>query len=258
VTSITPPARPPLGLAFESLLRADFTVLRRSWRPQVLNLGVPVIVLGSFLLGHQGKSPGTDAAATLTGIAITAGPLFSGVLSYPLGIARDRENGVFQRLRITPAPAAMIMASRLALNVMVNIVVAVIVATLGGIGFGLPLGVAAYLLLIPAAIIAGAVFLSLGQVIAGLLTSATLVSAVGRVVCLVLYLAGVAGLTGSLGPRFKTFAQWSPAGSAVGLFRTALVHAGWTTADTHAILACLGYILIFSFLGIRYFRWDIY
>jgi hypothetical protein len=75
VTSITQPVRPPLGLAFGSLLRADFTVLRRSWRPQVLNLGVPVIVLGSFLLGHQGKSPGMDAAATLTGIAITAGPL---------------------------------------------------------------------------------------------------------------------------------------------------------------------------------------
>jgi ABC-2 type transport system permease protein len=77
-------------------------------------------------------------------------------------------------------------------------------------------------------------------------------------VCLVLYLAGVAGLTGSLGSPFKTFAQWSPAGSAVDLFRAALVHAGWTTVGTHAILACLGYILIFSILGIRYFRWDTY
>lgn len=238
------------------LLRADFTVLRRSWRLQLLNLGMPVIVLASFLPGHHGKPLGTDAAATLTGIAITAGPLSSGVLGYALAIARDRENGVFQRLRITPAPAAMIMASRLALNVMVNIVVAVIVAALGAIGFRFPLGVAAYLLLIPAAIIACAVFLSLGQAIAGLLTSATLVSAAGRVVFLVLYLAGVLGLAGNLGTPLKTFAQWSPAGSAVDLFRTAFDHAGWTTVGTHAILACLGYVLIFSVLGIRYFRWD--
>ena len=256
MTSIAPPASPPLGLAVGSLLRADFTVLRRSWRLQVLNLGLPVIVLAVFLLEHQGKPPGTDTAAILTGIAITVGPLASGVLGYPLGIARDRENGVFQRLGITPAPTSTILASRLALNIMVNIVVAVIVATLGAIGYGLPLGVAGYLLLIPAAIIAGAVFLSLGQAIAGLLTSATLVSAVGRVAFLVLYLAGFFGLTGSLGPRFKTCAQWSPVGSVVNLFRTALVHAGGTTVGTHAILACLGYILIFSVLGIRYFRWD--
>jgi ABC-2 type transport system permease protein len=256
VTSSTPPARPPLGLAFESLLRADFTVLRRSWRPQLLSLGLPVIVLAVFLLEHQGKLLGTDVAATLTGIAITAGSLSSGVLGYALAIGRDRENGVFQRLRITPAPTWMFMASRLAMNIMVDIVVAVIVATLGAIGYGFPLGVAAYLLLIPAAIIAGAVFLSLGQAIAGLLTSATLVSAAGRVVFLVLYLTAFFGLAGNVGTPFKTVARWSPVGSAVDLFRATLIHSGWTTADTQAILTCLGYILIFSFLGIRYFRWD--
>jgi ABC-2 type transport system permease protein len=256
VTSTTPPAAPPLSLAFGSLLRADFTVLRRSWRLQLLNLGAPLIVLASYLLQRHVEPQGTDAAATLTGTAITFGPLASGVLAYPLGIARDRENGVFRRLRITPAPTWTIMASRLALNVMVTIVVAVIVATIGAIGFGLPLSVATYLLLIPAAIIAGAVFLSLGQAIAGLLTPATLVNAASRVAFIVLYLVGAFGLNGNLSTPFKTFARWSPAGSAIYLYRTALVHAGWTTASTQAVLACLGYILIFSLLGIRYFRWD--
>jgi len=247
VTSTTPPAAPPLSLAFGSLLRADFTVLRRSWRLQLLNLGAPLIVLASYLLQRHVEPQGT---------AIPFGPLASGVLAYPLGIARDRENGVFRRLRITPAPTWTIMASRLALNVMVNIVVAVIVATIGAIGFGLPLSVATYLLLIPAAIIAGAVFLSLGQAIAGLLTPATLVNAASRVAFIVLYLVGAFGLNGNLSTPFKTFARWSPAGSAIYLYRTALVHAGWTTASTQAVLACLGYILIFSLLGIRYFRWD--
>lgn len=256
MTSVTTPAWPSLGLAFGSLLRADLAVLSRSWRLQVLNLGPPIIVLASSWLGRQGKPATADVAATMVGIAITAGPLASGVLGYPLGIARDRENGVFRRLRITPAPAWTIMVSRLVLNVTVNIVVAVLVATLGAIAYGLPLGVVPYLLLIPAAIITGAVFLSLGQTMAGLLTSAPLVSAACRVVFLVLYITGFLGLTGGLGTRFKTFAQWSPVGSTADLFRTALAHAGWTTADTHAVLACLGYILIFSVPGIRYFRWD--
>ncbi|TCO59562.1 ABC transporter permease [Actinocrispum wychmicini] len=252
----TASVRPPLGLVLGSLLRADIAVLRRSWRQQMLSLGLPLVVLGASWLQRHGKPPDVDFAATLVGIAITAGPLAAGVMGYPLIIARDRESGVFQRLRVTPAPNWTIMASRLVLHLVVYIVVAVIVATLGAIAYGLPLGVVPYLLLIPAAIIAGAVFLSIGQAMAGLLTSATLINAVGRVVLVALYLVGGLGLTGGAGTTFETVARWSPMGSTEELFHATLVHTGWTTADTHAMLACLGYILVFSILGIRCFRWD--
>lgn len=256
MSSVTASTRPPLGLTFGSLLRADIAVLGRSWRLQLLNLGLPIILLGTFWLQRQGKPASADVAAMLVGIAITAGPLAVGVMGYPLAIARDRENGVFQRLRVTPAPAWTIMVSRLALHVIVNIVVAVIVATLGAIVYRFPVGVVPYLLLIPGAIIAGAVFLAIGQAMAGLLASTTLISAVGRVVFLLLFIGGLLGLTGGLGTRFRTIARWSPVGSTVDLFHTALAQARWTTTDTHAILACLGYIVVFGVLGIRWFRWD--
>ena len=256
MTSPTASARPPLSLTLRSLLRADLAVLGRSWRMQALNLGLPLLVLASSWLGRQGKPVAADTAATVVGVAITVGPLAAGVVGYSLGIARDRENGVFQRLRVTPAPTWTIMASRLSVHVVVNIVVAMVVATVGAIMFTFSLGVVPYLLLVPAAIIVGAVFLSLGQAMAGLLTSATLVNAAGRVVFIVLYLTGFLGLNGGLGPRFKTIAQWTPVGSTADLFHAALVPGGWTATDMGAVLACLGYVLIFSVLGIRYFRWD--
>lgn len=199
---------------------------------------------------------GADTAATLVATAIIVGPQAAGVFGYPLGVARDRESGVFQRLRVTPVPTWTIMVSRLVLQVAVNIVVAVVVAGVGAVMFKLPFGVVPYLLLIPAAIVAGAVFLSIGQALVGLLASAAQVNAVGRVVFIALLLLGVLGLSGGLGTSFKTVARWSPVGSTVGLFHTVLIHAGWTTTDTNDVLACLGYVLIFSVLGIRYFRWD--
>lgn len=256
MTSPSASARPPLSLTFGSLLRADATVLSRSWRLLLFNIGLPIIVLVITSFELQGRSAGVDVVATLVGVSIAFGLMSSDVMGYPLGIARDRENGVFQRLRVTPAPTWTIMVSRLVLHLVVNIVLVVIVATIGAIVHGLPLGFMQYLLLIPVAIIAGAVFLSIGQALAGLLKSATLIGAVGRVVFLVLALVGLFGLTGALGPDFKTVAQWTPMGATVQPLHTALVDGGWTTADTNAILACLGYTVIFSLLGIRYFRWQ--
>lgn len=244
--------RPPSTLIFGSLLRADVAVLSRSWRLQVLNLGLPLVVLGANWLQRQGKPVDAGTAASLIGIAVTAGLLAAGVLGYPLSIARDRENGVFQRLRVTPTPAWMIMISRLVLLVVVDVVVAVVVGTLGGLAFRLSLGVVQYLLLVPAGLVTGMVFLGLGQALAGLLTSATLINAVGRVVFLVLFLVGLFGLTGVLGTQLETAARWSPVESTVDLFRAALFHGAWI----NPALTCLGYILVFGFLGIRYFRWD--
>lgn len=249
-------ARPSRGLAFASLLRADLAVLRRNWRLQFLNLALPLLVLLTSHAQQHGKTVTADTAATLVGTAIIVGPMAVGVFGYPLGIARDREGGVLRRLRVTPAPAWMIMVSRLALQVALNIAVVLAVATAGAAEFKLTLGVVPYVSLIPAAIVAGAVFLSIGQALAGLLPSAAQINVVGRVVFIGLLLSGLLGLSGNLGPALKTVAKWSPVGSSVRLFHTVLLHAGWSATDIGAALACLGYVLLFSVLGIRYFRWD--
>ena len=53
--------RPPRGLIFGSLFRADFTVFLKSPRMLVLNLAVPIIVLVIFSIS-QNKGDGSNAA----------------------------------------------------------------------------------------------------------------------------------------------------------------------------------------------------
>src|SRR5258708_22542514 len=49
------------------------------------------------------------------------------ILGYAMTVARDREKGVFQRLRVTPAPTWTIMSSRLLVQVAAIVAMAVLV-----------------------------------------------------------------------------------------------------------------------------------
>jgi len=40
------------------------------------------------------------------------------------------------------------------------------------------------------------------------------------------------------------------------LFSDVLSHSPWLDQDTYSVLACVGYIVVFAFVGIRWFRWD--
>src|SRR4051794_41922911 len=55
-------------------------------------------------------------AEFVIGLAIAYGLLSTSLIGYALTVARDREKGVFQRLRVTPAPTWTIMVSRLAMQ----------------------------------------------------------------------------------------------------------------------------------------------
>jgi ABC-2 type transport system permease protein len=51
----------------------------------------------------------------------------SSLFGYSIALVRDREAGVFQRLRLTPTPTWQIMGSRLVLQVVADLVMTVIV-----------------------------------------------------------------------------------------------------------------------------------
>jgi len=72
----------------------------------------------------------------------------------------------------------------------------------------------------------------------------------------VLILLGLLGGTGILGDTMKTIADWSPVGALMTLFSDVLNKSPWNVQDTYSLLACLGYILAFAFIGVRWFRWN--
>lgn len=256
--SATSGMRPGIGLIYGSLLRADFTVLRRSGRTLLLNIAVPILILIIFDL-HKGNKPNplTAGGAGFTiGLALTYGLMASSLMGYSLAVARDRDAGVFQRMRVTPAPTWAIMTSRLVVQIIVDLIMTVIVVIIGGIIYQTAYNPGQYLLLLGVSILGGAMFLAIAQAVVGLIRSVNVVNAVGRILYIVFLLLGLLGASAILGTTVKNISDWSPVGALINLYGGILNLSNWDGTDTNGLIATIGYILIGAFVGIRWFRWE--
>jgi ABC-2 type transport system permease protein len=254
VTSSTRAAAPPLRLVFGSLLRADFLVFLKHRRALIISMLLPVFVLVSTAGNKATHKFG--GAEFVIGLAISYGLLSTSLIGYALTVARDREKGVFQRLRVTPAPTWTIMTSRLVMQAIANLIIAIAVVIIGSLIHHISPSAAQYALVLLVSILAGTVFLSLAQALVGLVSSADSIQAVARVLFAVLILLGILGQTGALGAFWSSVARWSPVGAVMTLFAGVLNLHAWYSHDTLSLLACLGYIIVFTGIGIRWFRWD--
>ena len=67
---------------------------------------------------------------------------------------------------------------------------------------------------------------------------------------------GLLGQSGALGTFWSSVARWTPVGVVITLFAGVLNLHAWYSRDTLALLVCLGYIVVFAGIGIRWFQWD--
>ena len=254
MTSSRATAEPPIRLVFSSLLRADFLVFLKHRRALVLSLVLPVFVLISTTSNKATERFG--GPEFVIGLAIAYGLLSTSLIGYALTVARDREKGVFQRLRVTPAPTWTIMTSRLAMQVVANLIISIAVVIIGSQIHHLSLSAGTYALVLLVSILAGAVFLSIAQALVGLVKSADSVQAIARVLFAVLILLGLLGQSGALGAFWSSVARWTPVGVVMTLFAGVLGLHPWYSRDTLSLLACFGYIVVCAGIGIRWFQWD--
>ena len=245
---------PPLRLVLSSLLRADFLVFLKHRRALVISLVLPVFVLISTTSNKATERFG--GPEFVIGLAIAYGLLSTSLIGYALTVARDREKGVFQRLRVTPAPTWTIMTSRLAMQVVANLIISIAVVIIGSQIHHLSLSAGTYALVLLVSILAGAVFLSIAQALVGLVKSADSVQAIARVLFAVLILLGLLGQSGALGAFWSSVARWTPVGVVMTLFAGVLGLHPWYSRDTLSLLACFGYIVVCAGIGIRWFQWD--
>ena len=254
MTSSIAPATPSLRLAFISLLRADFAVFLKHRRALVISMLLPLFVLVSTK--GEKATHNFGGAEFVIGLAISYGLLSTSLIGYALTIARDREKGVFQRLRVTPAPTWTIMTSRLVMQAVANLIIAIVVVIVGSRIHHISPSAGQYALVLAVSILAGAVFLSIAQALVGVVKSADSIQAVARVLFAVLILLGILGQSGVLGAFWDSVAQWTPVGVAMTLFAGVLDLHAWYSRDTFAVVASLGYIIVFAGIGIRWFQWD--
>jgi ABC-2 type transport system permease protein len=248
--SVLAPAWPS---SLRVLLRADVTAQVRNPMSLVLTFALPLILL---LITSFGKNPtALGAPAFRVSLALTAGLISIGTAGYSLAIARDRDTGVFQRLRVTPVPTWTIMVSRWIVQLGAVLIMTIVVLAVGAVVVGVTMPPQDYLFTVLVALLGSAVFLSIGQAIVGVIASADTLNAAGRLIYIPLIGLSVFGNTDRLGTTFEMVSRWSPGGCLETLLLGAMGATAWNDQCWGALFASAGYTLFFAVIGIRWFRW---
>jgi ABC-2 type transport system permease protein len=242
---------PKTSAAFTTLLRSDLKTQWRNRRSVVLILLIPVIILLSWK-GVIDKIGGAFALASCITIGLTA----IGLMGYSNSVARDREKGIFQRLRATPIPAWCIMTSRITVQLILIAIVTLAVFFAGYYFDKIMLSAGGYIFAFVTAIIGGAVYLGLGQLIVGLIKNPETVNSTTRLVYFIFIIVGMLGQFGILGDAVQKMVVWSPYGTVQNIISTSLQPSKWDTKTTEALFVTIGYAAVFSAIGIKKFKWS--
>ncbi|GGB17266.1 ABC transporter permease [Puia dinghuensis] len=257
-TTITPgqTIQPPVNLpstaaVFSGLLRADLTTQWRNRRASIMVILIPTIIL----MAWKGLVAKFGGAFVLSN-CITVGLNAIGLMGYTNTVARDRDKGIFQRLRVTPAPRWIIIASRLVVQLAMIIISTLILFLIGYQFDHITMPATGYIYAFLAAIVGGAVYLSLGQVIVGLIYNPETVQVTTRLVYFAFIMIGMFAQFGMLGKELGNIADWSPYGAVRNIISASLSPATWNNKTSTALLITFGYTAVFTILGIRWFRWS--
>jgi ABC-2 type transport system permease protein len=246
-------AVPTWSSSLKVLLRADSTAQVRTPLSLVITLALPLILLVATGLGKNSAALGGPEFRI--SLALTVGLVSIGTVGYSLAIARDRDSGVLQRLRVTPAPTWTIMVSRWMVQLGAVLVMAIVVLVVAALFVRVTLPPQDYLFTVVVALLGSAVFLSIGQAIVGLIASADTLNAAGRLLYVPLIGLSVFGDTDRLGTTVEMVSRWSPGGCLETLLSAAMGASAWSGQSWGALLASFGYTVVFGVIGIRWFRW---
>lgn len=248
---------PKTSTSLLALFKADITTQWRNRRSVVLMLLVPVLITISW-----------QSAIRLTGgpfvlsNGIGLGLIAMGLMGYSNSIARDREKGIFQRLRVAPVPSWAIMSSRLLVQLIMMVLITTVVFIVGQTCDGITLIPIGYILTYFTAFISGAVYLSLGQVIVGLIKNSETVNSTSRLVYFVFVMTSMVAVIGAtshdkgLGTMIANAVKWTPYGTVTTMLSASMQPEKWTMDTTWALLITIGYIIVFAGIGIQKFKWE--
>jgi ABC-2 type transport system permease protein len=241
---------PKTSAVMAALLRADFTTLWRNRRAVIMVLIVPMIIVFSW----KGIAVRMGGAFVLSN-AITLGLVAIGLMGYTNSIARDREKGIFQRLRVSPLPLWTIMASRLIVQLAL-IVMMTIIVFLSGYNFDqIVMPASNYAITLLTAIIGGSVYLALGQAVVGRIQNPETVNSTARLIYFAFIIVGTFGglIQNAI---FDEVVKWTPYGTVNDIIRASLDFSKWSNHTSMALLLTIGYTIVFATLGIKWFKWS--
>jgi ABC-2 type transport system permease protein len=241
---------PKMSAVLKTLLRADFTTQWRNRRAVILTLIVPVIILATWKpLVVQFGGP------FVLSNSITLGLIATGLMGYSNAIARDRDKGIFQRLRVAPISAWSIMTSRLLVQIAMILMVTTAVFIVGNSYDQVTLTPAGYAVTYLSALIGGALYLGLGQMIVGRIQNPETVNSTVRLVYFLFIMGGMLGQFYH-NSEFHNAVKWSPYGTVKTILAFGMEPEKWNNEASMALLVTIGYAVVCAVLGIKWFKWN--
>ena len=219
------------------------------------NLAFPIGLLLINGLIFARESP--EAAAWLAVGVVILNMMSSGLIGDSAWLTNMRDQGILQRMRATPLPPALLVTAyglvRLALILAQSAAIVVVAMLAFGARFTWA-GLASGLLW---ATIGAAVFILLGQALAGIAPSASAALVIAQAVYFpLMFVSNLFMPSEMLPPWLLDLSRWSPALMLVDLVRPALVpitplQATWLNAVGLLLYGALGLAV-----AARFFRWE--
>lgn len=246
---------PQISIAFKTLFKADITTQWRNRRGLVISLLIPVMMV--MVWKDLVKTAG---GPWVLSNALSYGLVALGLMGYSNTIARDRDKGVFQRLRVAPIPTWAIMCSRLLVQLLMIVIITLALFIVGYDVDHISLSANGYIITLFTSIIGAAFYLSVGQLIVALIKNPDTVNSTSRFVFIILAVSGMIislyDKSKKLPPEFATIFHWSPYGTINTMMEASMDPAKWDANVTNAVLATIGYIVVFLAIGIKKFTWE--
>ena len=153
-------------------------------------------------------------------------------------------------------PNWTIMVSRLTVQLVMITIMTITVFIVGYNYDHITLSASGYIVSFLVALVGGAVYLSLGQALVGLITNPETVNATSRLVYIGFIMIGMFGELGVLGKEVGQTVKWSPYGTVKRIVSDSMTPGAWDQHTSIALLLTLGYTLVFAVVGIRKFKWN--
>jgi ABC-2 type transport system permease protein len=179
--------------------------------------------------------------------------IFIGLLGLPVPLLRDRELGWLRRISTTPIPPAKLLAAQVTINLILAAVgfTIVVVGSILIFGVKLAFDIPGFILSLVLATLA---MFSLGLLITSVAPSQSVGNGIAMgILYPLLFLAGVYVPIQVLPSGLQTAALYTPVGAAVNALNSSM---NGSFPSFVPLLVMVAYAAVFSFVAIRYFRWE--
>lgn len=244
--------------AFDKVLINELRLAKRVPYAIGLGLGLPILLLiifGSIPALHQdqkvfgGLSYFTIAVPILIGVSVAA----ISFLSLPNNLVTYREQGILRRLSTTPVPPSWLLAAQLIVNVGIAILGLLLLIVVGITAFGLaaPKNIPGFLL---ANLLTITAIFAVGLWIAAVAkTNNASRTEGGLLFYAMVFFGGMWVPREVMPPILLNISNWTPLGASVASIQNSMQGA---FPSGQSLLCLVIYTLIFSYLALRYFRWE--